>query len=52
VGVTPGEEISDEDFRTQFEARNEDLERLTADARNLEKAIAKNAGHSRSASSS
>jgi type I restriction enzyme M protein len=43
VGVAPGEEISDEDFRTQFGALNEEFERLTAEARKLEKVIAKNA---------
>lgn len=43
VGVAPGEEISDEDFREQFGALNEEFERLTAEARKLEKLIAKNA---------
>jgi type I restriction enzyme M protein len=43
VGVAPGEEVSDEDFRAQFEALNEELERLTSEARKLEKTIAKNA---------
>jgi type I restriction enzyme M protein len=43
VGVAPGEEVSDEDFKAQFEALNEDFERLTAEARKLEKTIAKNA---------
>jgi type I restriction enzyme M protein len=43
VGVAPGEEVSDEDFNAQFEALNEDFERLTGEARKLEKTIAKNA---------
>jgi type I restriction enzyme M protein len=43
VGVAPGEEVSDEDFKAQFEALNEEFEALTAEARKLEKAIAKNA---------
>jgi type I restriction enzyme M protein len=43
VGVAPGEEVSDEDFLAQFESLNEEFERLTAEARKLEKTIAKNA---------
>jgi type I restriction enzyme M protein len=43
VGVAPGEDVSDEDFKTQFEALNEEFEKLTAEARKLEKVIAKNA---------
>lgn len=43
VGVAPGEEVSDEDFRTQFEALNEELEALNAQAHMLEQAIAENA---------
>jgi len=43
VGVAPGEEISDEDFRTQFEVLNEELEGLNAQARELEQSIAANA---------
>jgi type I restriction enzyme M protein len=43
VGVAPGEEASDEDFRAQFEALNEEFETLTAEARKLEKTIVKNA---------
>jgi type I restriction enzyme M protein len=31
VGVAPGEEVSDEDFRTQLEALNEELEGLKAE---------------------
>ena len=42
VGVAPGEEVSDEDFKAQFEALNEEFEKLTAEARKLEKTIAKN----------
>ena len=43
VGVAPGEDVSDEDFRTQFEALNEEFEKLTIEARRLEKAITTNA---------
>ena len=43
VGVAPEEEVSDEDFLARFEALNEELEGLTAEARKLEKAIARNA---------
>ncbi len=42
VGVAPGEEISDEDFREQFEALSEELETLNAEARGLEETIARN----------
>lgn len=42
VGVAPGEEISDEDFRTQLETLNEELETLNAQARELEQTIAAN----------
>ena len=42
VGVAPDEEISDEDFREQFEALNEELETLNAQARELEQTIAAN----------
>jgi type I restriction enzyme M protein len=42
VGVAPGEEVSDEDFKTQLETLNEELERLNAQARELEQTIAKN----------
>ncbi len=42
VGVAPGEEVSDEDFKEQLEAQNEELETLNAQARQLEKTIAKN----------
>jgi type I restriction enzyme M protein len=43
VGVAPGEAVSDEDFKAQFEALNEELETLNAQARELESVIAKNA---------
>lgn len=43
VGVAPGEEVSDEDFKAQFEALNEEFEKLTGEARKLEKSIARNA---------
>jgi type I restriction enzyme M protein len=42
VGVAPGEEVSDEDFRAKFEALNEELERLNTQARELEHTIAAN----------
>jgi len=42
VGVTPGEAVSDEDFRAQLQALNEELEALNARARALEQAIAVN----------
>ena len=43
VGVAPGEAVSDEDFKAQFEALNEELETLNAQARDLELVISKNA---------
>lgn len=43
VGVAPGEEVSDEDFKAQFAALNEELETLNAQARVLEQTIAANA---------
>ena len=43
VGVAPGENVSDEDFKTRFEALNEEFVTLTAEAHHLEKTIAKNA---------
>ena len=43
VGVAPGEEVSDEDFKEQFEALTEELETLNGQARELEATIAKNA---------
>ena len=42
VGVVPGEAVSDEDFKEQLEALNEELESLNAQARELEQAIAEN----------
>jgi len=42
VGVAPGEEVSDEDFRTQLQGLNEELEALNAQARDLERTIAAN----------
>lgn len=42
VGVAPGEDVSDEDFKEQFEALNEELESLNAHARELEQTIAAN----------
>lgn len=42
VGITPGEEVSDEDFQEQLETLNEELETLNAQARELEQAIATN----------
>jgi type I restriction enzyme M protein len=43
VGAAPGEEVSDEDFKEQFEALTEELETLNGQARELEATIAKNA---------
>lgn len=43
VGVAPGESVSDEDFKAQFEELNEELEGLNAQARELEEAIARSA---------
>lgn len=42
VGVAPGEDVSDEDFNAQFEALNEELVLLNAQARELEQTIAAN----------
>ncbi len=42
VGVAAGEEVSDEDFKAQLEALNEELETLNAQARELEATIARN----------
>ena len=39
VGVAQGEAVSDEDFKEQLEALNEELEVLNAQARGLERAI-------------
>jgi type I restriction enzyme M protein len=40
VGVAPGEEVNDEDFKEQLETLNEELESLNAQARELEQTIA------------
>jgi len=42
VGVAPGEEVSDEDFKEQLEELSEELETLNAAARELEVTIAAN----------
>jgi type I restriction enzyme M protein len=42
VGVAPGEAVSDEDFKAQLETLNEELETLSAQARDLEQTIARN----------
>ena len=42
VGVAPGEEVSDEDFKAQLETLNEELETFNAQARTLEQTIAAN----------
>ncbi len=42
VGVAPGEEVSDKDFKEQLETLNEELESLNALARELEQTIAAN----------
>ena len=42
VGVAPGEEVSDEDFKEQLETMNEELETLNVQARELEQTIAQN----------
>jgi len=42
IGVAPGEEVSDEDFKQQLETLNEELEALNAQARKLEQTIAGN----------
>ena len=42
VGVAPGEEVSDEDFKEKLETLNEELETLNAKARELEQTIAQN----------
>ncbi len=42
VGVAPGEDVSDEDFKEQLQALNEELETLNAQARELEQTIAAN----------
>ena len=42
VGVAAGEAVTDEDFKEQLEALNEELETLNAQARDLEQTIAAN----------
>jgi type I restriction enzyme M protein len=42
VGVAPGEDVSDEDFKEQLETLNQELESLNAQARELEQTIAAN----------
>ncbi|WP_299164166.1 N-6 DNA methylase, partial [Accumulibacter sp.] len=42
VGVAPGEDMGDEDFKEQLETLNEELESLNAQARELEQTIAAN----------
>jgi type I restriction enzyme M protein len=42
VGVAPGEEVSDEDFKEQLETLNEELEALNTHARDLEQTIGQN----------
>ena len=42
VGVAPGEDVSDEDFKEQLETLNEELETLNTQARELEQTIARN----------
>jgi type I restriction enzyme M protein len=42
VGVVPGEDVSDEDFKEQLETLNEELEALNVHARDLEQTIAGN----------
>jgi type I restriction enzyme M protein len=43
VGVAPGEDVSDEDFKKLFETLNEELQTLNTQARTLEQTIAANA---------
>jgi type I restriction enzyme M protein len=42
VGVAPGGEVSDEDFKEQLETLNEELEVLNTQAHELEQTIARN----------
>jgi type I restriction enzyme M protein len=44
VGVAPGEDVSDEDFKAQLETLNEELEVFKVQARKLEQTIAENVG--------
>ncbi len=43
VGVAPGEDVSDEDFKEHFAAMHEEFETRTASAQKLEKTIRRNA---------
>jgi type I restriction enzyme M protein len=43
VGVAPGEEVSDEDFKTHFAALTEEFETLNVQAREMEQTIGSNA---------
>ena len=43
VGVAPGTEVSDEEFKERFASLNEELETLNTQARKLEETIARNA---------
>lgn len=45
VGVAPGEEVSDGDFKQRIETLNEELETLNIHARTLEQSIATNVKH-------
>lgn len=42
VGVSPGEHVSDEDFKEQLETLNEELEVLNSQVREMEATIAAN----------
>jgi type I restriction enzyme M protein len=42
VGVAPGDDVTDEDFKEQLEALNEELSALNSQARELEETIAQN----------
>src|SRR6266576_242861 len=42
VGVVPGKEVSDEEFKERLETINEELETLNVEARDLEQTIARN----------
>ena len=42
VGVAPGEDVRDEDFKEQLETLSEKLETLNVEARDLEQTIARN----------
>jgi type I restriction enzyme M protein len=49
VGVAPGDDVSDEDFKAQLEILNEEFETLNAQARELEETISGNAAEIMSA---